>query len=104
MNERENEGCRKAAASDGGDAQDRSLSAQIAAQEPFERRPVLDTGDLEVAVPVARTRTMPFSSLTSTPSLAAKSGTPRKSAVALGGTMLNTSPPWNSAICSPASM
>ena len=55
MNERENEGCRKAAASDGGDAQDRSLSAQIAAQEPFERRPVLDTGDLEVAVPVART-------------------------------------------------
>ena len=56
------------------------------------------------AVPVARTRTMPFSSLTSTPSLAAKSGTPRRSAVALGGTMLNTSPPWNSAICSPASM
>ena len=34
---------------------------------------------------VSHTRTMPFSSLTSTPSLAAKSGTPRKSAVALGG-------------------
>ena len=39
----------------GGEAEDTSLSAQIAAQEPFERRPVLDTGDLEVAVPVART-------------------------------------------------